>query len=102
MEDGNKTKKTINAEKIRAVIAWVLLLAVACAGIVYAADTGTTVNTDVKKLQNGSFEEGQTFTNAYIQTKTVASWNTTAFQGQFELFRDNPNTYLTNPNLQCL
>ena len=100
MEDGNKTKKTINAEKIRAVIAWVLLLAVACAGIVYAADTGTTVNTDVKKLQNGSFEEGQTFTNAYIQTKTVASWNTTAFQGQFELFRDNPNTYLTNPNVR--
>ena len=34
MEDGNKTKKTINAEKIRAVIAKVLLLTVACAGIV--------------------------------------------------------------------
>ena len=100
MEDGNKTKKTINAEKIRAVIAWVLLLAVASAGIVYAADTGTTVNTDVKKLKNGSFEEGQTFENAYLQTATVASWNTTAFQGKFELFRDNPNTYLTNPNVR--
>lgn len=49
MKDGSKTKKTISAEKIRAVIARVLLLAVACAGIVYAADTGATVNTDVKK-----------------------------------------------------
>ena len=97
MKDGSKTKKTISAEKIRAVIAKVLLLTVACAGIVYAADTG---NTDVQKLKNGSFEEGQTFTNAYIQTATVASWNTTAFQGKFELFRDNQNTYLTNPNVQ--
>lgn len=100
MEDGNKTKKTINAEKIRAVIARVLLVAVACAGIAYSADTGTTGNTDVRKLLNGSFEEGQTFTNAYLQTATVASWNTTAFQGKFELFRDNPNTYLTNPNVR--
>lgn len=100
MKDGSKTKKTISAEKIRAVIARVLLIAVACAGIVYAADTGTTVNTDVEKLQNGSFEEGQTFTKAYLQTTTVASWNTTAFQGKFELFRDNPNTYLTNPNVR--
>ncbi|MGN0452079.1 MAG: InlB B-repeat-containing protein [Acutalibacteraceae bacterium] len=98
MKDGNKKK--ISAEKVRAVIARVLLVAVACAGIVYAADTGTTVNTDVKKLKNGSFEEGQTFTNAYLQTEKVASWNTTAFQGKFELFRDNPNTYLTNPNVR--
>lgn len=100
MEDGNKTKKTINAEKIRAVIARVLLVAVACAGIAYAAETGTTGSTDANKLQNGSFEEGQTFTNPYLQTSTVASWNTTAFQGKFELFRDNPNTYLTNPNVR--
>lgn len=55
---------------------------------------------NVRKLQNGSFEEGQTFTNAYLQTSTVANWNTTAFQGKFELFRDNPNTYLTNPNVR--
>lgn len=68
MKDGSKKKKTINAEKIRAVIARVLLVAVACAGIVYAADTGTTGNTNVRKLKNGSFEEGQTFTNAYIMS----------------------------------
>ena len=53
-----------------------------------------------RKLQNGSFEEGQTFTGPYLQTETVANWNTTAFQGKFELFRDNPNTYLTNPNVR--
>lgn len=53
-----------------------------------------------RKLQNGSFEEGQTFTKDYLQTSTVANWNTTAFQGQFELFRDNRNTYLTNPNVR--
>lgn len=62
-----------------------------------AADTD---NTDNRKLQNGSFEEGQTFTGPYLQTSTVANWNTTAFQGKFELFRDNPNTYLTNPNVR--
>lgn len=98
MKDGNMKK--ISAEKIRAVIARVLLVAVACAGIVYAAETGTTGNTNDRKLKNGSFEEGQTFENAYLQTTTVASWNTTAFQGKFELFRDNPNTYLTNPNVR--
>ncbi|MDY4508094.1 MAG: InlB B-repeat-containing protein, partial [Candidatus Faecousia sp.] len=53
-----------------------------------------------RKLKNGSFEEGQTFTKDYLQTPTVANWNTTAFQGQFELFRDNRNTYLTNPNVR--
>ncbi|MGN0984844.1 MAG: hypothetical protein ACI4OI_08360, partial [Gemmiger sp.] len=62
--------------------------------------TAAAENTVTNKLQNGSFEEGQTFTNAYLQTSTVANWNTTAFQGKFELFRDNPNTYLTNPNIR--
>ena len=61
---------------------------------------GTTNTTDNRKLQNGSFEEEQTFTSASLQTYTVASWNTTASQGKFELFRDNPNTYLTNPNVR--
>lgn len=63
-----------------------------------AAAEGTTDNN--RKLQNGSFEEGQTWTKDYLQINTVANWNTTAFQGQFELFRDNRNTYLTNPNVR--
>ena len=48
------------------------------------------------KLKNGSFEEGQTFTKDYYDQpdqKNVPSWNTTAFEGKIELFRDNPNTY---------
>lgn len=102
MKDGNKIKKTISAEKIRAVIARVLLIAVACAGIAYAAGTDTTVNADDNKLKNGSFEEGQNFTKDYLQPdqSAVPYWNTTAFQGKIELFRDNKNTYLTNPNVQ--
>ena len=62
--------------------------------------TAAAEDTSNRKLQNGSFEEGQTFTKDYLQTSTVANWNTTAFQGQFELFRDNRNTYLTNPNVR--
>ena len=93
MKIGNK-KYT---EKVRAFAARVLLIAVACVGMAFtAAAEDTTTN----RLQNGSFEEGQTFTNEYLQTATVANWNTTAFQGKFELFRDNPNTYLTNPNVR--
>lgn len=101
MKDGSKTKKTISAEKIRAVIARVLLLAVACAGIVYAA--GETNNgTATSKLQNGSFEEGQTFTKDYDQPNqsAVPSWNTTAFQGKIELFRKNTGTYINGVTLE--
>ncbi len=99
MKDGNKKKKTISAEKVRAVIARVLLVAVACAGIAYAAEetsNNTPTNTANNKLQNGSFEEGQTFTKEYNQPEqsTVPSWNTTAFQGKLELFRKNTGTYI--------
>ena len=65
-----------------------------------AAAEESANTTDNRKLQNGSFEEGQTFTKDYLQTNTVANWNTTAFQKMFELFRDNSNTYLTNPNVR--
>lgn len=96
MKDGSKTKKTINAEKIRAVIARVLLVAVACAGIVYAAETGTTAD-PVRKLQNGSFEEGQTWTNNYLQLDQdkVPYWNTTAYNPTvIELLRENKSVYI--------
>ena len=93
MKIGNK-KYT---EKVRAFAARVLLIAVACVGMAFtAAAEDTTTN----RLQNGSFEEGQTFEKYYDQPSVVPSWKTTAFQGKFELFRDNPNTYLTNPNVR--
>ena len=95
MKIGNK-KYT---EKVRAFAARVLLIAVACVGMAFtAAAEDTTTN----RLQNGSFEEGQTFEKPYEQPSVVPYWNTTAFQGKFELFRDNPNTYLTNPNVRLI
>ena len=65
------------------------------AGFVYASTEDTSDN---RKLQNGSFEEGQTFTKYYIQTSQndVPSWNTTATDGRIELFRENKNTYFSN------
>lgn len=89
------TEKMKNSEKIRAVIASVLLIAVACTGIAYAADNTTA---GVTKLQNGSFEKDQTFTASYLQLvqSAVPSWNTTAFQGKIELFRENSNVYVKN------
>ena len=64
--------------------------------VVYAAGTGDN------NLQNGSFEEGQTFTKDYTQPdqSLVPSWNTTAFQGKIELFRKNINTYISGVTLE--
>ena len=55
-----------------------------------------------KKLQNGSFEEGQTWTVPYQQPdqSQVPGWNTTAFQGKIELFKENKNTYIPNVTLK--
>lgn len=54
-----------------------------------------------RKLQNGSFEEGPTFTGNYSQPdqSAVPSWNTTAFQGKIELFRKNYNIYINGVTL---
>lgn len=64
---------------------------------VYAEET-----TDNRKLQNGSFEEGQTFTGTYSQPdqSAVPSWNTTAFQGKIELFKENTGTYIAGVTLK--
>lgn len=63
-----------------------------------SADEDSSVN----KLQNGSFEEGQTFTGNYSQPdqSNVPSWNTTAFQGKIEMFRKNTGTYITGVTLE--
>lgn len=99
-----KKKKRQKSQKffsvtLRGILAGVCL-ALAVSGAVAFAATESNSSTDNRKLLNGSFEEGQTFKNAYLQTPTVANWNTTAFQGKFELFRDNPSTYLSNPNVR--
>ena len=58
---------------------------------VYAEGTTTNTNPVSNKLENGSFEQGQTFTGAYSQPdqSAVPYWNTTAFQGRIELLRKN-------------
>ena len=70
-------------------------------GFFFLKASGEESSTQPRSLLNGSFEEGQTFTNAYLQPAqaSVPSWNTTAFQGKIELFRDNPNTYFTSMRL---
>ena len=58
--------------------------------------------TSDQKLKNGSFEEGQTWTATYSQLdqSAVPSWNTTAFQGKIELFRENYGTYIPGVTLK--
>ena len=98
MKRGRRQSQTKLSERVYAVLFSLCLVVGMGAGFVYAS----AEDTSNRKLQNGSFEEGQTFTNAYTQPvqSEVPSWNTTAFQGKIELFRDNPNTYLTNPNVR--
>ena len=87
------------AKSLRTVIAMICIIAVACAVIVYAATDESA--SDSRKLLNGSFEKGQTFTNSYSQPdqSAVPSWNTTAFQGKIELFRENKGVYIKNVKL---
>lgn len=68
--------------------------------LVYAAEP--TSSADDRKLQNGSFEEGQTFTKDYLQLdqSAVPSWNTTAFQRMIELFKKNTGTYIPSVTLE--
>lgn len=63
-----------------------------------SADEDSSVN----KLQNGSFEDGPTFSGQYSQPdqNDVPSWNTTAFQGKIELFKENTRTYIPGVTLK--
>ncbi|MDD6638280.1 MAG: InlB B-repeat-containing protein [Lachnospiraceae bacterium] len=78
-----------------------LILGVAAA-LVFGEESPTNNTTDDRKLQNGSFEEGPTFTGNYSQPdqSAVPSWNTTAFQGKIELFRKNTGTYISGVTLE--
>ena len=74
-----------------------LILGVAVA-LVFGAERSTTT-TDNRKLQNGSFEEEQTWTNSYQQLdqSKVPSWNTTAYNPTvIELLRENKSVYIPN------
>lgn len=96
MRYANKKQITRATESLRKVIAMICIIAIAFTGIVYVAAE------ESRKLLNGSFEEGQTFTGSYSQPdqSAVPSWNTTAFQGKIELFRSNTGTYIKGVKLE--
>ena len=84
--------------KVRGLLLGLCLIAGVGVGLAYAEENATsnTTTTDNRKLQNGSFEEGQTFTKEYSQPdqSAVPFWNTTAFEGKIELFRKNTGVYI--------
>lgn len=96
MRYANKKQITRATESLRKVIAMICIIAIAFTGIVYVAAE------ESRKLLNGSFEKGQTFTGNYLQPdqSAVPSWNTTAFQGKIELFRKNTGTYINGVTLE--
>ena len=96
MRYANKKQITRATENLRKVIAMICIIAIAFTEIVYVAAE------ESRKLLNGSFEEGQTFTGNYSQPdqSAVPSWNTTAFQGKIELFRKNTGTYIKGVTLE--
>ena len=82
---------------IRIVLLGIFLAIFFSTVTVHAEGEGTSNN-----LQNGSFEKGQTWTNAYSQPdqSAVPAWNTTAFQGKIELFRENTGIYIPRVTLK--
>lgn len=97
MKRGRRQSQTKLSERVYAVLFSLCLVVGMGAGFVYAS-----ANSDNGKLQNGSFEEGPTFTDDYSQPtqNEVPSWNTTAFEGKIELFKENTNTYISSVTLK--
>ena len=86
--------------KVRGLLLGLCLIAGIGVGAAYAE--GTSNESDNRKLQNGSFEDGPSFSGKYDQPdqSVVPSWNTTAFQGKIELFKENRGTYITGVTLK--
>ena len=70
-----------------------------CAGVAFATTGDGSINN--RKLQNGSFEEGQTWTSSYTQPdhSKVPYWHTSAKEGKIELFRENTGIYIPGVTL---
>lgn len=98
MKFKNKQNQIKKRKKLLIIISAICLVAATCVGIVYAASSDST---DDRKLQNGSFEEGQSWSNTYSQPdqSMVPYWNTTAFQGKIELFKKNTGVYVKDVTL---
>ena len=98
MQNDKKQQRKKLSVKLRGFLVGLCLILTVSGMAAYAAET----TIDNRKLQNGSFEEGQTFTGTYSQPdqSAVPSWNTTAFQGKIELFKENTGTYIVGVTLE--
>lgn len=96
-----KTQYRISTRSLCLFLAMLLLFSGMFSGFFFLKASGEESTAEVRNLLNGSFEENQTWTNAYSQPdqSKVPAWNTTAFQGKIELFRSNTGTYITNVKL---
>ena len=100
MHNSNGKLKRKLSSRIRDILLVICLMISACIGVVHVAEWVAAA--DDRKLQNGSFEEEQTFTKEYDQPdqSAVPFWNTTAFQGKIELFKENKGTYISGVTLK--
>ena len=102
MSDKKKQQSKLLVKVRGLLLGLCLIVGIGVGAVLAAEENSGTTNTDNRKLQNGSFEEGQTFTNEYSQPdqSAVPFWNTTAFEGKIELFRANIGTYVTGVTLK--
>lgn len=91
-------------KKIAVMMSGILLVLSLVTGVSTepAHATESITNTTAGKLQNGSFEEGQTWTKEYnTQSQgAIPSWYTTASDQMIELFRKNDGTYIKGVTLK--
>ena len=97
MHNSNGKLKRKLSSRIRDILLVICLMISACIGVVHVAEWVAAEDNNNKKLQNGSFEEGQTWTNSYLQLdqNKVPYWNTTAYNPTvIELLRENTSVYV--------
>ena len=103
MSSKKKKQQKFFSVTLRGILAGICLALAVSGAVAYAEEsTAGTSTTDNRKLQNGSFEDGPSFDGKYSQPdqSNVPSWNTTAFQGKIELFKENENTYISGVKLK--
>lgn len=98
----NKRSKHSNTTRISCFFLVVLVFfKIIYPGFFFLKASGEETTTRSNMLQNGSFEEKQTWSDKYkqIDQSQVPAWNTTAFQGKIELFTSNTGTYIPSVTL---
>ena len=74
---------------------WITLI------LLLVISTGAAEEVVTSRIQNVSFEEGQTWTSSYTQPdqSKVPYWHTSAKEGKIELFRENTGIYIPGVTL---